>query len=575
VRSRNLGRSAALALAGVVALLSSGCAGIPTDGPVVAASPIDDEASDVRIDADSPQPGATPTQIVGGFLDAMSRYEFGFPIAREFLTPEARDNWDRSEIEVYNSTSLEQSQQSLVRLFYGQVAHIDPQGHYTGSLDSEPKEYPLRLEQDEDGEWRIATPPPFLLISSLDLSTSYGPYTTYFPDSTGTVLVPDQIWLPTVEPQIASLLAQAVVDGPTSLVDGGVVNAFPGEPGEPDETRVDSAVVSGSVLTVDLVGQALAATDEATRRLMLAQLTATIKSQVSSVQRVDLTIGNETLDLPDISGDLNALGAFSAPAAYLLSKTNAVLADNAVSPAAFAAVPGPLGRGEVPARSLAVALDETVAATVDEAGQAVTRTLLADDAEPERVYVGQDVAPPSFDRYGNLWLVDRIGADGHASAVKIIPRDSVAPVSVAVPPELADQRVTDLRVAPDGVRVAIVTEGAGAVLQLGVITGGTEPVIDLTATVPFDGAVTDVAWASPTDLLLVVTPSDGLLPRPYTVSIDGSATTRGAVSGIAEVAAYATRPPLALTDVSNVLRQTSVLQWEQVATATKSVTYPG
>ena len=136
-----------------VAALASGCAGIPTDGPIVQATATDrDGPSDVRIDARPPQPGAPPIDIVNGFLDAMSEYELGFGTARLFLTPEASDNWDLTSIEVYNSTNVVATPPSRVRLSYDQIANIDETGRYVGVLDSEPKEYVLRLEQDEAGE---------------------------------------------------------------------------------------------------------------------------------------------------------------------------------------------------------------------------------------------------------------------------------------------------------------------------------------------------------------------------------------------------------------------------------------
>ena len=167
-------RAQAFVLLCVVAAVVTGCAGIPTNGPIVQATATDrDGPSDVRIDARPPQPGASPTDIVGGFLDAMSRYELGFGLAEQFLTPEARDGWDRRSIEVYNSTSVVATQPSIVKLRYDQVAHIDETGRYVGVLDSEPKEFTLRLEQDEDSEWRIVNPPDFLLISSFDLGRSY------------------------------------------------------------------------------------------------------------------------------------------------------------------------------------------------------------------------------------------------------------------------------------------------------------------------------------------------------------------------------------------------------------------
>jgi hypothetical protein len=548
-------------LAVLLAGLGTACAGIPTSGPIGSAPPIEDEGSDLRGDVQGPRPGAQPIDIVTGFLDAMS---FELAKADDFLTPEARDGWQHPTIEVYDRSSTETTQESIVRLFYDRVARIENH-QYVGVLDSEPQQYALRLEQNEEGQWRIDDLPNVLLISSLDLSNNYAAFTTYYPDPAGQVLVPDRIWLPADEQQIPPLLAQALVDGPTGLLGPrGVANPFP------EGTRVVSAVVSGPVAAVALSGAAIAETDSAARGLMLAQLTATMR-QLRPVEQVTLTIGEQVVDSPDRDIQLDSLAAFGTPPAYLLTDASAVLADEAGSD--FTAVPGPLGRGELPARSLAVSLDRTEAAVVDVTGALVYRAPLTEDALPELVYEGEDIAPPSYDRYGNLWLVDHIGT-GRDVAVKLVQPDGQ--VSNVLAPDLAGESVTDLRIAPDGVRVAVVSDRVGAPLRLGHLVLGDQPEIDLTVAIPFeDPLVSDVAWASLTDLLVVVSAPDGL-SRPVSVNVDGSTVAPGSQTGITEIAAYEGRQSFVLTDVGNVLRQTSVLEWEQVTVAkAKAVVYPG
>jgi hypothetical protein len=570
VAERWLRSGGALSALAVVAVVVTGCAGIPVQSSVEAATPVaGDGRTDVRIEAQPPQTGATPTQIVEGFLDAMSSYQLGFPLAEEFLTPDARDGWDRDAIEVYNRTTLEEIQPGLVELVGDPAARIDGSGRFSPvEPASPPLTHSFRLAQvevDGRGEWRIANPPNFLLISSFDLSRTYSPFLTYFPDPAGQVLVPDRVWLPAGEPQLATLLAQALVDGPTDLIDGGVANPFP------LETVVSGGAISGgrAVVTVALPVSSIGEIDGAARRLMVAQLADTM-TQLPAVEVV-LTMGGQVIDVPDDSGELAALAGFEDPPAYVLAEDSAVRLADPTRVSNPVPVAGPLGRGEVPSRSLAVALDRTVAATVDETGTQVLRTALTDDGAPVRVYQGQDVGALSFDRYGNLWLVDRRGADGRTPEVKLVqPDGAVVPVAA---PGLAGLRVTDLRLAPDGVRIAVVTDGPVGGLQLGHVIRGAVPEIALTVDLPFDGTVTDVAWAGPTDLLVVATPVGGLA-RPYSVTIDGATVTEGSVTGITAVAAYANRLAFALTDANNVLQQTSVLQWDPVTTG-RSVTYPG
>ena len=576
MRERKTFRRFGLAALGVATALATGCAAIPTESPVVASSPgADDGSSEVRIEARPPQTGATPTQIVEGFLDAMSSYAPGFPLAEEFLMPDARAGWVRTAIEVYNRPTLDQPEpsaaafpdatQASVRLAGERAARIDAEGRFTAvAPGSEPLEYVLRLERDPAGEWRIDNPPDFLLISSFDLSRTYSPFSTYFPNPEGTVLVPDQIWLPAGEPQLATLLAQALVDGPTDLIGpAGVGNAFP------TDTLVGRTVLSGGTLTVPLSGPAVSDTDGAARRLMVAQLAETL-FPLPGIDRVSVTIDGEAIDVPDDSSQLSALAGFADPPVYVLADDDVVRSADPTQRSGLAEVPGVLGRGELASRSLAVSLDRTTAATVDETGTQVLRTPLTEEGQPVRVFQGEDIVGPSFDRYGNLWLVDRRSAGGPSSDIRMVQPDGVV-VPVAAP-DLVGARVTDLKIAADGVRVAVVTEGA-AVLRVGHVVRGAAPAIDLTVNLPFEGSVVDAAWAGERELLVVVAPPAGP-PRPYSVSVDGSAVTEGSVTGTTSVAAYPSRPAFALTDVRTVLRQTSVLQWDQVTTG-KAVTYPG
>ena len=90
--SRALGVLAVLTSAGLV----TACSGIPTSGPVVAGNPVraQEQTSSMAFNPGAPRSGDDPAGIVYGFLDAMSAYQPGYDIAKEFLTPEAAAAWD-------------------------------------------------------------------------------------------------------------------------------------------------------------------------------------------------------------------------------------------------------------------------------------------------------------------------------------------------------------------------------------------------------------------------------------------------------------------------------------------------
>ena len=72
-------------LLAVAALALSACAGLPTSGPVTPGLPAGTDAGnpDFSFRPDSPQPGATPEQIVTGFIRAGSGPADNRAIARE------------------------------------------------------------------------------------------------------------------------------------------------------------------------------------------------------------------------------------------------------------------------------------------------------------------------------------------------------------------------------------------------------------------------------------------------------------------------------------------------------------
>ncbi len=76
----------------------AGCAGLPTSGQVQQGLPADADANppDFSFLPDRPQPGASPDEIVEGFIRAGSGpgLTANWERAREFLAPAIRDKWN-------------------------------------------------------------------------------------------------------------------------------------------------------------------------------------------------------------------------------------------------------------------------------------------------------------------------------------------------------------------------------------------------------------------------------------------------------------------------------------------------
>src|SRR6266702_2996458 len=89
------GRATALAVV-VGVLLLSGCAGIPSSGPVHQAAALVGERDEpfTRIIAPGPIPNMTQQQIVEGFLTASASFDDNHAVARQFLTSDGSRGWN-------------------------------------------------------------------------------------------------------------------------------------------------------------------------------------------------------------------------------------------------------------------------------------------------------------------------------------------------------------------------------------------------------------------------------------------------------------------------------------------------
>ena len=81
---------------GAGALALTGCAGVPTEGPVERVNSPGPAAGQDPIDVNPrpPEPGASRELIVAGFLQAMSSSTDAYRSARAYLTDEAAQHWD-------------------------------------------------------------------------------------------------------------------------------------------------------------------------------------------------------------------------------------------------------------------------------------------------------------------------------------------------------------------------------------------------------------------------------------------------------------------------------------------------
>lgn len=425
-----------LALAAVAAAVA-GCAGIPSSGPV---ERVDDDRgpdqSTVRYEPVGPSRGASPQQIVRGYLDAMLAYPVSTGTAASYLTQEAARGWKSSEgVRVYSSPDVtlsgsEASDREVgVVLRANAVARLDRQGHFTRGTGDPERTY--RLEQVE-GEWRITNPQDGVMVTRTYYTDYFRPFSLYFFDGGGKRLVSDLVHL-AVGDQLPTGLVTSLARGPEGTT--GTLRTY--VPGVGD-LRPSVTVGDEDVADVEFSGS-LAGLSGAERDRLAAQIVWTLRS-VPDLQGVRITGSTAILSSRgERVHPIDSWGGFGPPTGddrtYALVDDRLVEIDGADTRPAT----GAWGRDAGGAVEAAVS-DDGVAAVMG--GRDQVRVTDREGREPF-VVDGNEFVAPEWDHDDRLWLIDRPSGSTRVRVVdegrpRTLPADGLRGVtvqSVAISPD--------------------------------------------------------------------------------------------------------------------------------------------
>lgn len=593
------------ALLGCAALVLAGCASMPDSGEIkgVEQSPRSDGDSQVRVYGVPPQDGAQPTNIVRSFLDATTSDEADFRTASQYLAASAKKTWrpflvthvlqERPKPEPKVVPHREDPDGYTVTLSGSQVATVDDNHAYTP--DEKPYSETIHLIKEGD-QWRIDRLPNGLVLGLSDFQRIYQSVNKYYfaaykteyqePKARRNVLVADPVYLrQRIDPVTASV--EALLSGPTNWLNAVTYSAFP--PG----TRLKSENLTlddSNALQVKLSRQAVS-TDTGQCKRMAAQLFFTVQdmTRASKISEVDLQ---------DTSGNsLCVLGQEEAESDFAPHRRAARMADEyfidadhkvvAMSDAATQPTPvrGPFGTGKTPLSSIAISRNEDAAAGVSTDGRSLYVAPLEDGAErggPLLTSASKDgLSAPSWDGLGDLWIADRAE---HGSRLLRVREGKSDPEVVAVP-GLGKRRIKAIRVAADGVRIAMLIEEKGrTTLQLGrVEREGTSahPELSVRELRPIAPQLEDVvaaSWAGGSRLVVVGRESGGVQQMQF-METDGSASnvqTLPGVNGVKAVAASEDESrPLIADALEGIVRLPPDANWKTVAKEGSAPVYPG
>jgi Lipoprotein LpqB beta-propeller domain/Sporulation and spore germination len=597
-------------------LLATGCATIPSSSPVgsapIPAPPAGGGVSGGGLIVEGPQRGWNPEQVVSGFLLASASFPHDHATAREYLTPSANRSWQPgAQVTILASTPSVYQQngrlngrgdRATVMVSWQELATLDASGQYTARGGAARQTFAL---ESVHGEWRIAGVPSTdgskvsheLLLPAALFRLDYAPRNLYFYGQRGgqlpaaqpdQFLVPAPVFVPLQSSDLVTTLVNDLRQDPTGWLENGAVTAFPAGsrlrkiqvlPGPPgDKTAiVDIGLPRG--------------TPQSTVQAMAAQLVWTLTSPAYSpplIQAVKLKI-NGRLWVPRSGDSVQSLAEYSRYIPPVSGPQNLyyVAANGAVrmfgQQAHSVAVPGQAGTGAIALNKIAVSVNgHYLAGVAGPATTVYTADLAAAAKEHAPAGVGQlhsrltgtRFSTPSWDSAGDLWVAGRVQGQPGVWVIPAASRGKPIPVSLPI----GVGPVTGLRVAPDGVRIAmIVGTGAGAHMMVGAITrsGGAVFITQAAPLAPGLSGTTALTWYDEDHLLAITQSANGT--QLWEVPVNGDLPVRRSVQpGMASITAAGPQNAL-YTGVSGGRLDSSVTLGEPFRDITtgSAATYPG
>ncbi|MEV7685996.1 LpqB family beta-propeller domain-containing protein [Streptomyces bungoensis] len=602
VRHRS-GRAVVFAACGVVLL--AGCASMPDSGDLRNVESTPRQDTGVRVFAMPPAEDAEPSEIMQGFLEALTSDDPQYDTARKYLTADAARVWrpERSATVLTNGPSVvpdrEPGRETTGNLSYvltgSRVATVDAQQAYAPADGSYRQKVHLTKDA-KSGQWRIDSLPQGVVMGKTDFQRNYLSVNKYYFASGPTagttgqpVAVADPVF---VRGKVDAMtqVARSLLDGPTHWLGPVVRSSFP--TGTALQKGVSGLTPDDrNTLTVPLNAEA-SRVGQARCTEMATQLLFTLRNLTPTLDSVELQGPGGRL-LCELNENEAESAAWQASAQspsnlyFLDGKHRLVrLPVTASPPTAAVPVPGPLGEGEKELQSVAVSRDEHTVAGVSADGRSLYVTSLASGGSLGDAVVGSQGARPddrltrpSWDAAGDLWVADR---NPDAQKLYVLKQGAGKPVQVTLPS--LPGRLQDVRVAADGVRVALVVEKDGKQsLQIGRIENEGKPgelpsVHDLRSAAPDLEQVTAMSWAGDSRLLVVGVEQGGVHQMRY-VQVDGSTIdgpAPAALSGVKAIAAAEDdRAPLVACSEDGIVRLPSGTQWQKVDKDGTAPVYPG
>jgi hypothetical protein len=541
--------------------------------------------------------------VVSGFLQASASFAHNHAVAREYLTAGASRMWQPgAQVTILAQSPSVQRQfgqlpgrpsHTNVVVSWQKIATLAGSGQYIPVGGGAAEQQVFGLESVH-GQWRIDSLPTVsgqkvsteLLLPSVLFHLVYAPRDLYFYAQPGQLLVPDPVFVPIESTDVVSYVLNGLKQNPNGWLQNAAATEFP--PGAKlRKVQVLPGVPGGKTAIVDI--GLPPSTPRSTVQAIAAQIVWTLTSSSYSpalLQAVKIKVnghlwtaspGDAVQGLPEYAQYVPRVPRNAN--LYYLSSDGAVRMFGRL--ARSVPVPGEAGTGQVPLTQVAVSPDGRYLAGV--AGPADTvytgdlaaaaKAHASDEARSLHLRLtGTGFTGLSFDSSGNLWLAGRVH---HSPGVWMIPPGG-APIRVTMPAGLGP--VTALKVAPDGLRIALIAgQGYAARVVLGAIerTGTTVSIPQVVPLAPGLFEPSALTWYDE-DHLLAIT-QQGAASQLWEVPVNGDApVSKNSLPGMMSIAAAGAQNPLYLGMSAGRLENSVGLgePWRDIAPGSDA-TYPG
>ena len=484
----------------VVAMALAGCAGVPDSGPIKVGRPVAGAGgglaeATVREVPAGPLPGASPEQLVSGFLRAMVDSDGGYGVARSYLAAGASWSADKGIIVFAEPSRVVRTDRNTVVVHARRVGVLGAHGVYRVDPGNVARRFAVT---HRGGDWRISNLPPGVLLSSDDAGRVLQPAALYFLTPEGDRVVPQPVLESPQEPGLATTLMRGLLAGPNPLLAPGVRTAVPR-----GTSLVGNVPISADgVADVDLSAGARQISAQQLMRLS-AQIVWTLR-QLSSVSAVRLLSNGTPLEAPGVSSlqlvpswpQFDPSRPVVSPGALLVREGRVV--------GLGASVPLALRGGRMVAASRSS--DGVVAAAIRTEG--ARDDLYVGEAAGGRLHRAvHGVASRSL-TFGPGNKVITVTSSG---AVYAVPAAG-APKRVALGGSLAHAAIRGLAMSRDGTRVALViTTRAGNELELATVVRSGDQIAfrGFRLVLPPTSEVSGVAWANADQIVTTTSTRSG------------------------------------------------------------------